>query len=90
VAKLISYPWPGNVRELGSVLYRSAAMARGDVVELHDIEAALPRTLHKRTALTADEATRTLESYDGNISAAARAARVPRSTFRSWLPKQVG
>lgn len=90
VSKLIAYPWPGNVRELGSVLYRAAAIGRGDVVELGDVEAALPKVYRKRSALSQEEAARTLESYDGNVSAAARAAQVPRSTFRSWLPKSAG
>ena len=31
------YPWPGNVRELENVVYRSAIIAQGDAILVHDL-----------------------------------------------------
>lgn len=87
MARLSSYHWPGNVRELGSVLYRAASRCPEPVIELHHVEAALPKSVRRRIVLSPEEAHRLLRSYDGNVSAAARAAKVPRSTFRSWLAR---
>ena len=35
---LMAYPWPGNVRELQNVLERAVILARGDRLELADLE----------------------------------------------------
>jgi DNA-binding NtrC family response regulator len=89
LACMVDYSWPGNVRELGSVLYR-AAVASGErpFIELHHIEAALPKSGRciQRPHYEVD-AQRLLAEHSGNVSAAARAAQVPRTTFRSWLRK---
>jgi DNA-binding NtrC family response regulator len=88
LAKLVSHSWPGNVRELGSALYRAAVASEGQEIEALDVEAALFRPLKARPrALSPDEATALLGECDGNVSAASRAAGVPRSTFRSWLER---
>lgn len=89
LARLMDYAWPGNVRELGSVVYRAAAIA-GTVrhIDLQHVEQALPKLgARKRFGLSRSEAERLLEQHDGNVSAAARSARVPRTTFRAWLRK---
>jgi DNA-binding NtrC family response regulator len=87
LARLLRYGWPGNVRELGSVLYRAAALASTErVVQLCHVEQAMPEAgLRKRRGFSASDAERLLEQYDGNVSAAARAARLPRTTFRTLL-----
>ncbi len=87
LARLMQYPWPGNVRELGSVLYRAAVSSEGKpVIDLKDVEGALPKPgVRRRGGLSCRDARRLLEEYGGNVSAAARAAKVPRTTFRSWL-----
>ncbi len=90
LSRLLNYHWPGNVRELEHVLYRAAVAATGRVIELRDLEGAMPRGIRRRAALSVEEATRMLRAYEGNVSAAARAARVPRSTFRSWLSRKAG
>lgn len=88
LAVLQAYAWPGNVRELGSMLYRACIFAEGTHVEAHHIELAMPRVAKVRPpSLSASDAQKILEQFNGNVSAAARAARVPRSTFRSWLDK---
>jgi DNA-binding NtrC family response regulator len=86
LARLVSHSWPGNVRELGAVLYR-AAVSSGPKIDASQVEAALDRRAKTRPrALSSPEAAALLERA-GSVSAAARAAGVPRSTFRSWLAK---
>lgn len=89
LAKLVSYAWPGNVRELGSVLYR-AAMSAGAEVEIRAEHISMgggPIAPQRALALGPDDARALLEEHAGNVSSAARAAGVPRSTFRSWLAR---
>ena len=88
---LVSYDWPGNVRELNSVLYRAATIASGREIGPEHVRAACPDAPHngkaRRRTISRTDAFELLEQYDGNISAAARCAGVPRSTFRGWLRK---
>ncbi len=89
LAKLVAYSWPGNVRELGSVLYRAAIAADSQSIEARHVEGAMPRPRSARPVqMSPEEALELLEQYGGNISAAARAARVARSTFRAWLERE--
>jgi transcriptional regulator with GAF, ATPase, and Fis domain len=88
LARLSAYNFPGNVRELFSIVYRAAASSRSREIRAEDIEAALPRTYPTRSEDAALDARRVLDAHRGNVSAAARSARVPRSTFRSWLKRQ--
>lgn len=88
LSRLVSYAWPGNVRELGSVLYRAAMLSPdpeigAEHVALGSGDGALPR----RTPLGEGDARALLAEHGGNVSRAARAARVPRSTFRFWLAR---
>lgn len=89
LARLFGYEWPGNVRELGSVLYRAALDAMElQLIDASHIERALPKSVVKRKkSFSSRDARRLLEENEGNISAAARAARVPRTTFRAWLKR---
>jgi transcriptional regulator with GAF, ATPase, and Fis domain len=87
LARLVAHTWPGNVRELGSVLYRAAVRTDAREIGASHVEAAIDRqTRLKPRALSTSEASLLLER-SGSVSAAARAAGVPRSTFRSWLAK---
>jgi len=88
LALLASYDWPGNVRELASVLYRAAMTA--PTSEIAASHVLLPRSAEQSprlSSLGAHDADSLLRENAGNISRAARAAGVPRSTFRSWLAK---
>ncbi|MBM3770608.1 MAG: sigma-54-dependent Fis family transcriptional regulator [Acidimicrobiia bacterium] len=38
---LLAYDWPGNVRELQRLIERAVALAESDVIELHDLPAAV-------------------------------------------------
>jgi hypothetical protein len=88
LARLVAHSWPGNVRELASALYRAAVATEGDEIAGTEMDAALLRPSKARPrALSAPEATALLDEHEGNVSAASRAAGVPRSTFRSWLER---
>jgi DNA-binding NtrC family response regulator len=88
LARLVDHHWPGNVRELFSVLYRAAAATAGLAIGAEAIAfmsssepcAERPRGPGVAKAL--------LREHGGNVSAAARAAGVARSTFRSWLQRR--
>ncbi|MBN1609974.1 MAG: sigma-54-dependent Fis family transcriptional regulator [Polyangiaceae bacterium] len=86
LARLVTHSWPGNVRELNGVLYRAALLTDQAMLEPQHIELAFPPD-GKGRKLTRADAPRLLELHRGNVSAAARACGVARSTFRSWLEK---
>lgn len=78
----------GNVRELRSLLVLSAVAASEENAPLlrgHHVMGAISERRGRRSSLTADEAERTMSLVDGNLSAAARALHVPRSTLRDLL-----
>lgn len=86
LALLVAHDWPGNVRELSSVLYRAAARAQGRDILPQDLalEARRPGLRRVRDQRVFD-ARSLLESHAGNVSAAARAASMPRTSFRALL-----
>ena len=86
LARLVAHDWPGNVRELWAVLYRACMNSSGVQVDWPDIDAGIRTGVVNRTSGCADPG-ELLERYKGNVSMAARAAGLPRSTFRSRLGK---
>jgi transcriptional regulator of acetoin/glycerol metabolism len=90
LARLLAHDWRGNVRELGSVLYRAAALVQErSFIDASDIDSALPPAPRKRVpGFELCELERLLDANGGNVSAAARAARLPRSTFRTLLKRR--
>jgi transcriptional regulator of acetoin/glycerol metabolism len=87
LARLASHDWPGNVRELRNVLCRAAdATPHGAAIQAQDIDRAMRRQSTVRgPALTPREARALFERHSGNLSAAARTAGLPRTTFRKLL-----
>jgi DNA-binding NtrC family response regulator len=89
VARLVEYAWPGNVRELSAVLYRAAMRASGPEIQACHVELPeAPRVPSTGARCGPDSALELLREHGGNVSRAARAAGVPRSTFRSWLERR--
>jgi DNA-binding NtrC family response regulator len=88
LAALVTHDWPGNVRELSSVMYRAAALAVGrEILPQHlslSLRAAGPRSVRDVAQF---DPRALLASHAGNVSAAARAAHLPRTTFRALLTK---
>jgi DNA-binding NtrC family response regulator len=88
LARLTAHAWPGNVRELSAVLYRAAMAApTEDILSDHLELAETPRGKVIRARSRPEEALELLAQH-GSVSAAARAAGVPRSTFRAWLTRE--
>ena len=91
VAELTGHSWQGNVRELHATLMRAAVHAKAR--NLRTIDAACVRQALRRSALgssralTPERARDLLTEHGGNVSAAARAVKVPRTTFRKLLAK---
>jgi DNA-binding NtrC family response regulator len=87
LARLAAHDWPGNVRELRNVLCRAAdATPRGGGIDVNAIDRALRRQVAPRgPAVTSRTARLLLEEHAGNLSAASRAAGMPRTSFRKLL-----
>jgi transcriptional regulator with AAA-type ATPase domain len=84
--RLRGYTWPGNVRELRNVLEFAAVDCDGAVIDLASVERSLRRISEPRAFMpSADSLREALEQYGGNMSAAARALGIPRSTLRDRL-----
>lgn len=89
IERLKSHHWPGNVRELYAQLYRAAALSSGEELAPHWFADIAPADSETRPKLYPQKAVELLALHE-NISAAARAAGVPRSTFRSVLQRAKG
>jgi transcriptional regulator with GAF, ATPase, and Fis domain len=77
---------PGNARELRNVLYRAADAAHGSaMLDTQHINDAVRRPKVLSLALTPAMAREMYASCNENVSAAARMAGCPRSTFRKLL-----
>ena len=87
IARLAAHDWPGNVRELRNVLCRAAdatTAARG--IDAGDVVTALRRDVPAEALpLSARAARLLLREHDGNLSSAARAAGMPRTSFRKLV-----
>jgi DNA-binding NtrC family response regulator len=88
LAKLAAHSFPGNVRELKNVLYRAALRCADGLIGPDDLAPCLAYPTSAAThsiALTREQARALVATLGGNVSAAARQARVARSTFRDWM-----
>jgi DNA-binding NtrC family response regulator len=87
LARLAAHDWPGNVRELRNVLCRAAdATTRITGIDAKDVDLALRRDTPAPASILSSHAARALlREHDGNLSAAARAAAMPRTSFRKLL-----
>jgi two-component system NtrC family response regulator len=100
---LTSYPWPGNVRELQNALKRTLALARSDRIALEDLPDDIVaragdrlsedggnffRLRDRRLNAFEKDYLRTLLAHcHGDVSCAAREAKLPRGTFYRLLKK---
>jgi DNA-binding NtrC family response regulator len=92
-SELLAHPWYGNVRELHATLMRAAVHAKSRECRVIDAS-AVRRALRRSSSappppvLTSERAHAILDEHDGNVSAASRAAGVPRTTFRKLLERR--
>ena len=89
LAHLTAHDWPGNVRELRNVLLRAASLATSErLIDTHAVARAIRGTQGPSSlSFTPDGAREWLRTHQGNVSAAARAAQLPRTTFRKLLAR---
>jgi DNA-binding NtrC family response regulator len=86
LARLAAHTWPGNVRELRNVLCRAGDCARTQRIEAADVDRAIRRDSPAvAKCLSPHRARELLRENTGNLSAAARAAGMPRTSFRKLL-----
>ena len=82
--RLLWHEWPGNARELRNVIRAAAARSAGAWITAEDVGAALGPAAAGRH-LEQERLREVLEQHDGNLTAAARAVGLPRTTFRDRL-----
>jgi DNA-binding NtrC family response regulator len=96
-ATMLTYRWPGNVRELQNVVRRAIAMTKSPVAGVDDlpdelVAAAGPSAVAESSGFFAQRAEHVarferqyfhdlLTRHAGDVSAAAREARLPRGTL---------
>jgi two-component system response regulator GlrR len=87
IARLTAHDWPGNVRELRNVLCRAAdGTNAGSRIDVEDVDRAMRREpLALAKCMTRQRAQELFRQNAGNLSAAARAAGLPRTSFRKLL-----
>ncbi len=91
---LLRYTWPGNVRELRNVIERAVVLSRGGQIELSDLPLELQQNgsahtpqVNRLESLERSLLEDALKTRDGNVSAAALALGVSRSTLRYRMKK---
>jgi transcriptional regulator with AAA-type ATPase domain len=86
-ARLVAYDWPGNARELRNVLCAAACATTAPWIDEQDVDRALRRVggRHPARGQDAEAVQRAVVAYQGNLSAAARALGIPRTTLRDRL-----
>jgi len=83
---LLHHAWPGNVRELRNVIGVAATRCSDGVVDASALLPALRQTPGEPDVEASyAHVAEIVASYDGNVSAAARALGIPRSTLRGRL-----
>jgi transcriptional regulator of acetoin/glycerol metabolism len=86
LVRLRGHTWPGNVRELRNVLSAAAFASAAPRIERAELERALERLgATAARGPTAEGLREVIEQHGGNISAAARALGLSRSTLRDRL-----
>lgn len=88
--KLLDYLWPGNVRELRNSLYRAAALTDAKLLRTGDFQFDHPIRPPKRKSFRLDDIPQAkletlLRSYNGNVTATAKALGIPRSSLRDRI-----
>nr|WP_248279809.1 helix-turn-helix domain-containing protein [Aromatoleum bremense] len=100
LSRLVDYPWPGNVRELRNVIERLLVFNDGETIDEATVcsilsippeKASIPAAQRAFSAITPledferDYIVWVLDKLDGNVSAAAAALGVSRSTVYRFL-----
>ncbi len=92
---LLDYDYPGNVRELRNIIERAVIVAKGDEITVEDLRFGLksppaPSTEAEDEALESVERAhilKVLNKYDWNVSKAASALGIDRTTLYNKMKK---
>ena len=92
---LIRYPWPGNVRELRNVMERAVVLSQDKQIEPADLPLELregsgvdqPQQENKLESVEVSLLKNALKAHQGNVTAAAAALGISRSTLRYRMKK---
>jgi DNA-binding NtrC family response regulator len=92
---LVRYSWPGNVRELRNVMERAAVLSQGSQIAPVDLPRELregsggdqPPQNNKLESVEVSLLKDALATHEGNVSAAAVALGISRSTLRYRMKK---
>lgn len=85
--RLKNLPWPGNVRELENALTRAVILAKGDVIQEHNLpiqrgkEKIIPRELVAMKEVEKDYIQHVLQSTGGNKTQASKILQISRPTL---------
>ena len=83
--RLAAHPFPGNVRELRNLLFAAAVGSTGRFIAVADIETAIAAVSNVPITFAPKSISQAMEMAGGNISAAAKALGIPRTTLRDRL-----
>jgi DNA-binding NtrC family response regulator len=84
---LTNLPWPGNVRELENALTRAVILAKGDVIQEHNLpiergkEKIVPRELVPLKEVEKDYIQHVLQTTGGNKTQASKILQISRPTL---------
>jgi len=84
----LQYPWPGNVRELKNMVERGVIMCDGRVIERKHLPSELSHLaeeIHPLQEIEKEHINTALKYFQGNISRAAKALQIPRTTLRDKI-----
>ena len=90
---LVDYDWPGNVRELRNVIERAMVVAKGNLIELHDLSFFFPsvsdpgENILSLEDVEKNHIQKVLELTHGNIVQAAGILKVSRLTMYNKIKK---
>lgn len=79
--QLLQYDWPGNVRELRNLVERALVVSNREEITTEDFFGEVFTFKKQSGASERIAITNVLDKYDGNISAAAKAMGVARTTL---------
>ena len=83
--RLAAHPFPGNVRELRNLLFAAAVNSASRFIDVAEVEAAIAAVSSEPVTSAPTSLTQAMQVAKGNITTAAKALGIPRTTLRDRL-----